>query len=78
MLPLGRLVISALYTVFLGWARLLPSAARQVWRLRWLLLILFILDVWLINLQLAVAVTLRLVLLAGVFSLLVATTTPRG
>ncbi len=78
MLPLERLVIFlALYTLFLGWARLLPSAARQVWRMRWLLLILFILDVWLINLELAVAVTLRLVLLAGVFSLLVATTTPR-
>ena len=45
--------------------------------MRWLLVMLFILDVWLIDLELAVAVTLRLVLLAGVFSLLVATTTPR-
>jgi energy-coupling factor transporter transmembrane protein EcfT len=78
MLPLERLVIFlAVYALFLGWARLLPAAARQVWRMRWLLLMLFLLDVWLIDLELAVAVTLRLVLLAGVFSLLVATTTPR-
>ena len=78
MLPLERLVaFMVAYLVFLAWARLLPTAARQVWRLRWLLLVLFILDVWLVNLELAVAITLRLALLAGVFSLLVATTTPR-
>lgn len=78
MLPVARLAAFLLvYTAFLGYARLLPLAARQVWRLRWLLLILFGLDWWLVGPDLAVAVTLRLALLAGVFSLLTATTTPR-
>ncbi len=78
MLPVERLAIfMALYAAFLAWARLLPTAARQAWRLRWLLLVLFLVDLLVVNLELAVAVTLRLALLAGVFSLVVATTTPR-
>jgi biotin transport system permease protein len=78
MLPLDRLAIFiALYIIFLLWARLIPIAARQVWRLRWLLLVLFIFDALVVSWELAGAVTLRLVLLAGVFSLMVATTTPR-
>lgn len=78
MLPLERLaVFILLYAGFLAWARLLPNAARQAWRMRWLLLALFALDAWLVSWELAAAVTLRLILLAGVFSLLVATTTPR-
>ena len=77
MLPLERLaVFIALYLLFLGWARLLPSALRQLWRMRWILLILFGLDALLVSLELAVTVTLRLAMLAGVFSLLFATTTP--
>jgi energy-coupling factor transporter transmembrane protein EcfT len=77
MLSLERLAIFMIgYVIFLAWARLLGVAARQAWRLRWLLAILFILDFWLVSWELAVAVTLRLVLLAGVFSLFVATTTP--
>jgi len=78
MLPVERLaVFMALYTIFLAWARLLPTAARQAWRLRWLLLILFLVDLVIIDLELAIAVILRLTLLVGVFSLVVATTTPR-
>jgi energy-coupling factor transporter transmembrane protein EcfT len=78
MLPLAQLAIFVgVYALFLAWARLLPLAARQTWRLRWLLLLLFILDTWLVSWELAFAVSLRLALLAGVFSLLVATTTPR-
>jgi energy-coupling factor transport system permease protein len=78
MLSLERLAIFMFfYFVFLAWARLIPIAARQIWRLRWLLLAIFVLDAWLISWELAFVVTLRLVLLAGVFSLLVATTTPR-
>ncbi len=42
MLPLQRLLaFMALYLLLLAWARLLPEAARQVWRLKWVLLILF-------------------------------------
>lgn len=78
MLPLqGLLVFLAGYILFLAWARLLPQAARQAWRLRWFLVILFVLDLFLVNWELAVLVTLRLALLAGVFILLFATTTPR-
>lgn len=77
MLPLDRLVaFMALYVVLLLWARLLPEAARQVWRLKWVLIPLFILDWLLVGLDLAVIVTLRIILLAGAFALFVRTTTP--
>ena len=78
MLPLERLVIFMfVYALFLSLMRLLPTVALQIWRMRWLLIVLFVVDLWLVDLELAVAVTLRLTLLAGVFSLLTATTTPR-
>ncbi len=77
MLPLARLLaFILLYLLFLGWARLLPATLWQVWRLKWILLILFVLDALLVNLELAVTVTLRIAMLAGVFTLLFATTTP--
>jgi energy-coupling factor transport system permease protein len=76
MLPVDRLAIFlALYVILLIWARLLPTITRQVWRLRWVLLFLFILDWWMIDLSLAVHICLRLVLLTVTFSLLFATTT---
>lgn len=75
MLPLDRLVLFLLfYALFIAWAHLLPAAVRQVWRLRWMLLFLFLVDWWLIDLNLAILVCLRLILLAGSFSLLFATT----
>jgi len=77
MLPLERLVIfMGLYLLALIWARLLPVAARQLWRLKWLLLALFLVDWVAVSLELAVVVTLRVVLLTGIFTLLVSTTTP--
>ena len=77
MLPLGRLVVFVLlYTAFLAWARLIDEAARQVWRLKWILILLFLLDWVVISLDLAVIVTLRLTLLAGTFTVFFATTTP--
>ena len=77
MLPLERLgLFMALYLLFLLWARLLPAAIRQIWRLKWLLLALFVVDWLFVGLDLAVIVTLRLILLAGVFTLFVGTTTP--
>jgi len=77
MLPLGRLVaFMGLYAVLLLWARLLPEAARQVWRLKWVLVVLFVADWLLVGLELAAIVTLRLVLLASAFALFFATTTP--
>jgi len=77
MLPLQRLVVGiALYLLLLLWAHLLPAAARQVWRLKWVLILLFVLDWFLISSELAVVVTLRLILLAGAFALFFSTTTP--
>ena len=46
-----------------------------MWRLKWVLIVLFILDWLLVDLNLAVVVSLRLILLAGVFTLFFATTT---
>jgi len=77
MLPLQRLILFVvLYAVLLIWARLLSHAARQVWRLRWLLIALFVVDWLVISLDLAVIVSLRLVLVSSVFALFVGTTTP--
>ena len=77
MLPVERLALFvALYLLFLLWARLLTTAAQQVWRLRWLLIALFAVDWLFVSLDLAVVVTLRVILLASVFTLFVGTTTP--
>jgi len=76
MLSLEKLAIFCLlYLLLLTWARLLVPAATQVWRMRWILLVLFAVDWWLVGLDLAAIITLRLVLLAGVFALLFSTTT---
>jgi len=75
MLPLERLAAFCLiYILLLTWAKLLRSAAAQVWRMRWILIILFAVDWWLVGPDLAAVITLRLGLLAGVFALLFATT----
>lgn len=77
MLTLERLVIFWIgYLIFLAVQRLLLEFFRLIWRIKWLLLVLFILDYFLVDLELAVAVTLRLSLMSGVFIVLVATTTP--
>jgi biotin transport system permease protein len=77
MLSLEKLAaFMILYALLLLWARLLPAAARQVWRLKWVLLVLFVVDWVFVSLDLAAIITLRLVLLAGAFSLFFATTTP--
>ena len=78
MLPLERLfAFMVLYLLLLGWGRLLRQAGEQVWRIKWILLVLFVVDWWLVGGNLAVVITLRLVLLAGVFALFFATTTAR-
>jgi len=78
MMPLERLAIFIVfYVLFLLWARLLPPAARQVWRIKWVLIILFALDWWLIGLAHAITICARLILLTGVFALFFSTTTTR-
>ncbi len=77
MLSLEKLAaFMGLYMVLLLWARLLPGAARQVWRLRWVLVVLFVVDWLFVSRELAVIISLRLTLLAGAFTLFFATTTP--
>ena len=77
MLSLEKLgAFMVLYTLLLLWARLLPEAARQVWRLKWVLCVLFVVDWLFVSPDLAVIITLRLILLAGAFALFFATTTP--
>ena len=75
MLPLEKLVIFLIvYTLFIIWARLFPAMVRQIWQLRWILLFLFLIDWWLVSLDLAMVITLRLILLSGVFALFFSTT----
>jgi energy-coupling factor transport system permease protein len=75
MLPLEKMVIFlVVYLIFILWARLFPEMARQTWQLRWILLFLFFIDWWLVSLDLALVITLRLVLLSGVFALFFSTT----
>jgi energy-coupling factor transporter transmembrane protein EcfT len=78
MMSLERLAIFlGIYVLFLLWARLLGPAAHQIWRLKWVLLLLFAFDWWLISLEHAVLICTRLALLTGVFALFFSTTTTR-
>ncbi len=75
MLPLDKLIIFiGVCIIFIAWARLLPAMLRQTWQLRWILFFLFVIDWWLVSLELATVITLRLVLLSGVFALFFSTT----
>lgn len=77
MLPLPQLAAATLlYVAIFAWARVLKGATRQIWRLKWVLIGLFVIDWIIVSLELAASVTLRLSLLACVFSLFFATTTP--
>lgn len=77
MLPLERLgLFMALYAMLLLWARLLPEALRQIWRLRVLLVVLFVVDWLFISADLAVIIVMRIVLLVSVFAFFVSTTAP--
>ncbi len=77
MVPVSRLLLFfVLYGTLFIWARLAPIALRQLWRLKWWLLILFVVDWMIVDLALAVQVTLRVVLLASSFIFMVYTTTP--
>lgn len=76
MNSLDRLAIYfCFYLLFTAWARLIPEMAKQIWRLKWVLLIIFLVDWWVVSLELGLIIVLRLTLLAGVFSLFFSTTT---
>jgi energy-coupling factor transporter transmembrane protein EcfT len=67
----------AVYILFLLWGRLFIPAVQQVWRMKWILILLFFFDWWLISLGHAMLVCIRLILLTGVFTLFFSTTTTR-
>ena len=76
MLPVERLVaFIVIFFVFLCWARLLDAIVGQIWRLKWVIVALLLVDWWVVGLDLAITVTLRLILLAEAFTLYFATTT---
>lgn len=71
------LIFLSVYLLFLIWARLLAPTAQHIWRLKWLLIFLFAFDWWLISLDHAVLICIRLILLTGVFALFFSTTNTR-
>jgi len=77
MLELPALAIFSLaFAALIGFARIAPYAWAQIRRIRWLLVILFALDWFLVSPRAAIEVTLRLALLVSAFQLLTATTHP--
>jgi len=71
------LIFLGVYLLFLIWARLLAPTVQHIWRLKWLLIFLFAFDWWLISLDHAMLICIRLILLTGVFALFFSTTNTR-
>lgn len=71
------LIFLGVYVFFLLWARLLIPTAQHIWRLKWVLILLFFFDWWIISLDHAILICLRLTLLTGVFALFFSTTNTR-
>jgi energy-coupling factor transporter transmembrane protein EcfT len=71
------LIFLGVYLLFLIWARLLTPTAQHIWRLKWILILLFAFDWWLISLDHAVLICIRIILLTGVFALFFSTTNTR-
>lgn len=78
MTSIDRLLIFlGVYVLFLLWARLLIPTTQHIWRLKWVLILLFFFDWWIISLDHAILICLRLLLLTGVFALFFSTTNTR-
>ena len=77
MLPLERLAVFWLVYLALTWPlRLTGEVLRQIRRIAWLLIVLFIADWLLIGLSFAILITLRLTLVVSAFVIFFATTRP--
>jgi energy-coupling factor transport system permease protein len=77
MLPLKLLAIYfVIYLLFIICTGLFTKFIRQIYRMKWILLGLFLVDWLVVDLQLAGEVTLRLILITSVFTTIFATTTP--
>ena len=78
MMSIDKLALFVVgYCLLLLWGRLFGQALKQIWRIKWILILLFFFDWWLISFDHAVLVCIRLVLLTGVFALFFSTTTTR-
>lgn len=71
------LIFLGVYVLFLLWARLIIPTVEHIWRLKWVLILLFFFDWWIISLDHAILICLRLLLLTGVFALFFSTTNTR-
>ena len=71
------LIFLGVYVLFLLWARLIIPTVEHIWRLKWVLILLFFFDWWIISLDHAILICLRLTLLTGVFALFFSTTNTR-
>lgn len=77
MLPLAPLAaFTAAYLACVAAAGVGARVREPLWRIRWLLLLLFVVDWLFVGLELAVVVTLRLGLLVTAFQAVLATTRP--
>ena len=76
MVPVPRLLLFFVaYAALFWWTRLAKVAWQRLWRLKWALLFIFVIDWIVVDLALAVQVTLRVMLLASAFIFVVYTTT---
>ena len=71
------LIFLGVYVLFLLWTRLIIPTVEHIWRLKWVLILLFFFDWWIISLDHAILICLRLILLTGVFALFFSTTNTR-
>lgn len=71
------LIFLGVYVLFLLWARLMIPTVEHIWRLKWVLILLFFFDWWIISLDHAILICLRLIVLTGVFALFFSTTNTR-
>lgn len=71
------LIFLGVYVLFLLWAHLIIPTVEHIWRLKWVLILLFFFDWWIISLDHAILICLRLLLLTGVFALFFSTTNTR-
>ncbi len=77
MLPLERLAIFwVVFALMMFLVRLAGEMWRQIWRITWLLIALFVLDWLIVGPELAVLITLRFSLVVSAFVVVFATTRP--
>ena len=78
MLPGPQLAaFVGIYILFTLWARLMIPTLQRLWRLKWILVILFLFDWWLVGLEHGAIICTRIMLLTGIFTLFFSTTTTR-